>query len=60
MSAPTTHPAQRWLNRIHQGDCLHLMPQIPTGLVDLIVTSPPYKLKSPPNIAAWPSVVWKA
>ena len=36
--------AQHWLNRIHQSDCLRLMPQIPPGAVDLIVTSPPYNL----------------
>ena len=33
-----------WLNRIHQGDALELMRQLPDGCVDLVVTSPPYNL----------------
>ena len=35
---------RRWLNQIHQGDCLQLMSQMPAGSVDLVVTSPPYNL----------------
>lgn len=31
-----------WGNRIHLGDCLEVMAQIPDSCVDLIVTSPPY------------------
>ena len=34
----------RWLNRIHQGDCLKLMPELPDECIDLIITSPPYNL----------------
>jgi site-specific DNA-methyltransferase (adenine-specific) len=34
-----------WLNRIHLGDCLKLMAQLPEGSVDLVVTSPPYNLR---------------
>ncbi len=30
------------LNKIHQGDCLELMKQLPDKSVDLVVTSPPY------------------
>lgn len=30
------------LNKIHHGDCLELMKEIPDGSVDLTVTSPPY------------------
>lgn len=30
------------LNKIHHGDCLELMKQIPDGSIDLTVTSPPY------------------
>ena len=33
-----------WLNRIHQGDALELMRQLPDECVDLVVTSPPYNL----------------
>ena len=36
--------ADRWLNRIHHGDCLELMAAMPPGIADLIVTSPPYNL----------------
>ena len=31
-----------WLDKIHQGDCLEVMRKMPTGSIDLIVTSPPY------------------
>jgi len=30
--------------KLHQGDCLEVMKQIPDGSVDLIVTSPPYNM----------------
>ncbi|MES2671128.1 MAG: site-specific DNA-methyltransferase [Pseudomonadota bacterium] len=30
------------LNRVHQGDCLHLISQLPSESVDVLVTSPPY------------------
>jgi DNA modification methylase len=30
------------LNKIHHGDCLELMKEIPDNTIDLIVTSPPY------------------
>jgi modification methylase len=33
-------------NQIIQGDCLEVMRKIPTGTIDLIVTSPPYNLKN--------------
>lgn len=29
---------------LYEGDCLQLLPQLPTGTVKLIVTSPPYNL----------------
>ena len=35
-----------WLDRIHQGDCLKLMAQLPAESVDLIFTSPPYNLRN--------------
>ena len=33
-------------NKIICGDCLEVMRQIPSGTVDLVVTSPPYNLKN--------------
>lgn len=39
-------PIQDWINRVHQGDCLSLMEQLPPESVDLIVTSPPYNLRN--------------
>jgi modification methylase len=35
-----------WLGKIHCGDCIQLMKQMPEGSVDLIVTSPPYNIKN--------------
>ena len=32
------------INKIHQGDCLELMKEIPDNSIDLIVTDPPYNL----------------
>ena len=32
----------RWHNRIHLGDCIDVMRQMPDNSIDLIVTSPPY------------------
>ncbi len=37
---------ERWLGKVHQGDCIDLMDQMPSGSVDLIVTSPPYNIKN--------------
>ena len=31
-----------WLNKIHQGDCLELMRQLPDNSIDMIFTDPPY------------------
>ena len=33
-----------WYNRIHHGDCLMLLGQMPDATADLVVTSPPYNL----------------
>lgn len=30
------------LNKIHQGDCLEFMKQLPDKCIDLVVTDPPY------------------
>ena len=35
-----------WLDRIHQGDCLELLAQLPAESVDLVFTSPPYNLRN--------------
>lgn len=35
-----------WLGKIHQGDCIELMDQMPEKSVGLIVTSPPYNIKN--------------
>ena len=37
---------QDWLGKVHQGDCIDLMDQMPSGSVDIIVTSPPYNIKN--------------
>ena len=37
---------EKWLNKIHQGDCIEVMKQMPEKSVDLIVTSPPYNLRN--------------
>ena len=36
----------RWLNKIHQMDCIRLMKKLPPKSVGVIVTSPPYNLKN--------------
>ena len=35
-----------WWGKVHQGDCIDLMNQMPEASVDLIVTSPPYNIKN--------------
>jgi len=46
-SAQTSHSdIQPWLGKVHHGDCVDLMNQIPAGSVDVIVTSPPYNIKN--------------
>ena len=37
-----TKPLSEIVNRVHIGDCLDVMREIPSECVDLIVTSPPY------------------
>ena len=36
---------EKWASRMHCGDCVELMDQMPAASVDLIVTSPPYNIK---------------
>jgi modification methylase len=48
-AAVTTFPAalmDKWLNKVHCGDCIELMDKMPINSVDLIVTSPPYNLRN--------------
>ena len=33
---------QQWLNKIHQGHVLNILKQMPSDLVDCVITSPPY------------------
>lgn len=40
-----TSKANPWLNRIHCGDAVRLMGDMPAESIDLVVTSPPYNLK---------------
>ena len=35
-----------WLGKVHLGDCIDLMNQMPEASIDLIVTSPPYNIKN--------------
>lgn len=37
---------QPWLGKVHHGDCVDLMNQMPAESVDVIVTSPPYNIKN--------------
>jgi modification methylase len=37
---------KKWLNKIHHGDSIEIMNQMPEESVDLIVTSPPYNLRN--------------
>ena len=55
---PNDHPPRSWpadwLNQIHHGDCLDLLAQLPDESVDLVVTSPPYNLRSGGRCRGWP------
>ncbi|MCY4062151.1 MAG: site-specific DNA-methyltransferase [Chloroflexi bacterium] len=48
VSPDTTSPSeiQQWLGKVHRGDCVDLMNQMPAGSVDVVVTSPPYNIKN--------------
>ena len=43
---PLNQQLNPWLGKVHQGDCIELMKQMPAGSVDLVVTSPPYNIKN--------------
>jgi len=40
------HALKPWLGKAHCGDCVDLMYRLPLGVIDLIVTSPPYNLRN--------------
>ncbi len=46
LSPPVQSAIESWLGKVHQGDCIELMKQMPAGSVDLVVTSPPYNIKN--------------
>ncbi len=50
LKAAVTHVSnglmQKWLNKVHHGDCIEVMSKMPVGSVGLIVTSPPYNLRN--------------
>jgi len=33
---------KQWINKIHCGDALELLRQLPSGIINCAVTSPPY------------------
>ena len=37
---------EKWLNKVHQGDCIEIMNQMPERSIDLVVTSPQYNLRN--------------
>ena len=37
---------KKWINKVHLGDCIKIMDKMPAGSIDLIVTSPPYNLRT--------------
>lgn len=41
-----TPKIERFLNKVHHGDCIELMNKIPPSSIGAIVTSPPYNLKN--------------
>ena len=46
-----------YINRIFQGDCLHLMGELPDGAISLILTDPPYGIRYQNQFAASPHPV---
>lgn len=36
----------KWLGKVHHGDCINLLSKMPIDSIDLIVTSPPYNLRN--------------
>jgi modification methylase len=46
LTGPALKVPSDFINQIHCGDCIELMGKMPTGSIDLIVTSPPYNLRN--------------
>ena len=46
-----------YINRIFQGDCLHLMGELPDGAISLILTDPPYGIRYQNQFVASPHPV---
>lgn len=42
---------EKWLDKIHHGNCIPLMRKLPPKSIDVIVTSPPYNLRN--TTGAW-------
>ena len=45
----TMETLQPWLDRVTRGDCLDVLPKLPSGCVDLVVTDPPYVVRYRPR-----------
>lgn len=45
------------LNKIHYGDCLDILPQIPAEFVDAVITDPPYGISQHKNKDGWDNVI---
>lgn len=41
-----TKPIEQWLGKVHKGDCLELLGEMPDESVDICITSPPYNIKN--------------
>ena len=45
----TMEALKRWLDQVTHGDCLGVLPKLPTASVDLVVTDPPYLVRYRPQ-----------
>lgn len=41
-----TKSIEQWLGKVHKGDCLELLGEMPEESVDICITSPPYNIKN--------------
>ena len=51
--APDNDTLTPWLDRVHTGDCLHLLPGLPSGSVDMVFADLPYGVSR----NAWDTVI---
>jgi site-specific DNA-methyltransferase (adenine-specific) len=51
--APDNDSLTPWLDRIHTGDCLHLLPSLPSGSADMVFADLPYGVSR----HAWDTVI---